>query len=154
MITRDDTILLLTELEESGIDVKKMLEVAMKSQDANVAVIKFINSHRPFESNKFYEKIRKSYNDKRSTLYLNIVNENLVDADAVLTTLASYNLQALLFSKTVSDKQMFLSHIRFDEVCATLYKYSKTSDLVPCIMLLEKIKADIKAFQYFNKNEN
>lgn len=149
MITRDDTILLLTELEDDGVDIGKMLEIATRSPDVNVAVVKFINSHRQMDANKFYEKIRKSYNEKHSNLYINIVNEDLVDADKVLTTLASYNLQILLFSSKATDKQMFLRHTRFDEVCEVLLKYSRTYELLPCIMLLEKIKADIKVFEYF-----
>ena len=151
MITRNDTILLLTELQEQGIDTGKLVEVALRSTEANVTVIKFINSHRPFEANKFYEKIRKSYNDKKSTLYRNIVKENLDDPNEVLTTLASLNLQILLYSKNVDDKQMFLRHMRFEEICAALLNYSKKYDLVPCIKLLQRIKADLKAFQYFNR---
>ena len=151
MITRNDTILLLTELQEQGIDTGKLVEVALRSPEATVTVIKFINSHRPFEANKFYEKIRKSYNDKKSTLYRNIVKENLDDPNDVLTTLASLNLQILLYSKNVDDKQMFLRHMRFEEICAALLNYSKKYDLVPCIKLLQRIKADLKAFQYFNR---
>ena len=151
MITRNDTILLLTELQEQGIDTGKLVELALRSSEVNVTVIKFINSHRPFEANKFYEKIRKSYNDKKSTLYRNIVKENLDDPNDVLTTLASLNLQILLYSKNVDDKQMFLRHMRFEEICAALLNYSKKYDLVPCIKLLQRIKADLKAFQYFNR---
>jgi hypothetical protein len=151
MITRNDTILLLTELQEQGIDTGKLVEVALRSSEVNMTVIKFINSHRPFEANKFYEKIRKSYNDKKSTLYRNIVKENLDDPNDVLTTLASLNLQILLYSKNVDDKQMFLRHMRFEEICAALLNYSKKYDLVPCIKLLQRIKADLKAFQYFNR---
>lgn len=151
MITRNDTILLLTELQEQGIDTGKLVEVALRSSEVNMTVIKFINSHRPFEANKFYEKIRKSYNDKKSTLYRNIVKENLDDPNDALTTLASLNLQILLYSKNVDDKQMFLRHMRFEEICAALLNYSKKYDLVPCIKLLQRIKADLKAFQYFNR---
>ena len=52
MITRNDTILLLTELQEQGIDTGKLVEVALRSPEANVTVIKFINYHRPFEAKK------------------------------------------------------------------------------------------------------
>ena len=152
MITKNDTILLLTELEEEGVDVSKLLDVALKSPDINVGVIKFINSYRPFEANKFYEKIRKSYNAKRSTLYKNIVSD-ITDPNEVLTTLASLNLQILLYARNIEDKQMFLRHMRFEEICTVLLNYSKTYDLVPCIKLLQIIKADLKAFQYFNKGE-
>lgn len=63
MITKNDTILLLSELEDDyGVNVEKMVDIAMRSPEVNVAVVKFINSHRPLDANKFYDKIRKSYN--------------------------------------------------------------------------------------------
>jgi len=153
MITKNDTILLLGELDDAGIDTTDMLELALRSADVNIAVVKFINSHRPFEANKFYEKIRKSYNSKRSTLYINIMREDMKSPIDMLTTLASLQLQLLLFSKEVQDVQMFLKHTRFEEICSALHTYSKTFDLVPCIKVLQLVKADIKAFQYFSKGE-
>lgn len=152
MITRRDCLLLLSELDAKGIDTKEMTKLALKSSDVNIDVIKFINDHRQLDANAFYEKVRKSYNQKKSTLYKNIVTCDEVDcSDSVLTTLAALNLQILLFSDKVSDMRMFLSHTRFEEINQAMLNYSKTFDLVPCIKVLQIVKADLKAFEYINK---
>lgn len=152
MITRRDCLLLLSELSAKGINTDSMIKLALKSQDVNIEVIKFINSNRQFDANAFYEKIRKSYNHKKSNLYKNIVTCDEVDcSETVLTTLAALSLQILLFKDSVSDTKMFLSHTRFEEIHKALLNYSKTFDLVPCIQVLQIIKADLKAFEYINK---
>lgn len=152
MITRRDCLLLLSELSARGVDTTEMTKLAVKSTDVNIDVIKFINTNRQFEANAFYEKVRKSYNHKKSNLYKNIVTCDETDcSDSVLTTLAALNLQILLFMKTVSDTRMFLNHTRFEEINQALLNYSKTFDLVPCIKVLQIVKADLKAFEYINK---
>lgn len=153
MITKNDCLLLLDELSEEGIDVGSMQQLALNYNGVNVQVVKFINSHRPFEANRFYEKLRKSYNEKHSILYKNIVREDVTDVNEVLTTLASLNLQILLFAKGVKDRDFFLNQVRFKEICKVLEQYSRNYDLVPCIRLLKIIRADLKAFEYFNKSE-
>ena len=153
MITRRDCLLLLSELAARGIDTNAMTRLALKSQDVNIEVIKFIDDHRQLDANAFYEKIRKSYNHKRSNLYKNIVTCDEVDcSDTVLTTLAALNLQILLFMNNVSDTRMFLNHTRFEEINKALLNYSKTYDLVPCIQVLQIVKADLKAFEYIRNN--
>ena len=153
MITRRDCILLLSELSGKGIDTTSMLNKALKNPEVDISVIKFINSHRPFDANLFYEKLRKSYNKKKSNLYKNIVTCDEVDcSDTVLTTLAALNLQILLYMNTVEDTRMFMSHTRFEEINQVLLNYSRTYDLVPCIKVLQIIKADLKAFEYISKN--
>lgn len=153
MITRRDCILLLSELSGKGIDTTSMLNRALKNPEVDISVIKFINSHRPFDANLFYEKLRKSYNKKKSNLYKNIVTCDEVDcSDTVLTTLAALNLQILLYMSTVEDTRMFMSHTRFEEINQVLLNYSRTYDLVPCIKVLQIIKADLKAFEYISKN--
>ena len=74
------------------------------------------------EVNKFYSYIRKSYNQKRSKLYINIMKE-IDDVQEVLTTLASLNLQILLYSKKIDDRQMFLRHARAEEISKVLTIY-------------------------------
>lgn len=153
MISRSDCILLLSELELKGINIKPMMNLLLKSKDIDLRVIKFINSHRQLDANAFYEKLRKSYNNKRSTLYKNIVTCDEVDnTDKVLTTLASLNLQILLYANKVENTKMFLSHVRLTEIQEVLLNYSKTYDLIPCLKVLQIIKADLKAFEYLNKN--
>ena len=152
MITRRDCLLLLSELEAKGVDTTDMMNLTLKSQDVNISVIKFINDYRQLDANAFYEKIRKSYNQKKSTLYKNIVTCDEVDcSDTVLTTLAALSLQILLFANKVSDKRMFLAHTRFEELSQSMLNYSKTFDLVPCIKVLQIVKADLKAFEYITK---
>lgn len=153
MITKRDCILLLSELSERGIKTDDVLKRALKSPDVDLTVVKFINDNRQFDANAFYEKIRKSYNSKKSTLYKNIVTCDEVDCtDTVLTTLAALNLQILLYMKNVEDSKMFMSHTRMEEINEALLNYSRTYDLVPCIKVLQVIKADLKAFEYINKN--
>ena len=146
MITRRDCLLLLSELSAKGIDTDEMMRIALTSTDVNIAVVKFINTHRQFEANAFYEKLRKSYNHKKSMLYKNIVTCDEKDcSNSVLTTLASLNLQILLFCDKVEDSRMFLQHTRLDsktllrfpsDVINTssksLTKSSETADIV-CI---------------------
>jgi hypothetical protein len=125
----------------------------MRTPDVDVEVLKFINGHRQLEVNAFYEKIRKSYNDKRSQLYKNIVTcDEVEQTQNVVTTLAALNLQILLYAEKVPDITMFIRHTRFDEINQALLNYGRTYDLVPCIKVLQIVKADLKAFEHMNKN--
>lgn len=151
MITKRDCLLLLTEMESQGVDVKDMLKLAMKSTDLDADVLKFINDSRQIDASAFYEKIRRSYNNKRSVLYKNIVTCDEVDYEEnVLTTLAALNLQILLFAQNAHDERLFLRSVRFEEINQALLNYSKTFDLVPCIQVLQVIKSDLKVFEYIN----
>ena len=146
MITRTDCILLLTDLEEHGVDTRDVLTQMLKLPEPNIDIIKFINDNRQLDLLKFYEKIRKSYNNKRSSLYINIVKE--IDSPTeVLTTLSALLTQILLFSKEVEDREMFLRHARALEISKILANYFQTYDLTNCLKLLRVIKADIKALE-------
>lgn len=151
MITKNDAMILLTELKEQGIDVNAQFKELLKSQQPSIEVIKFINDHRKLEVTNFYEKLRKSYNNKKSSLYINIVKEKYDDPKDVLTTLASLNLQILLFGKHVDDLAMFLRHTRFDEIQKCMLLYAKNADIIPARQLLSLVKADLKALEYCNK---
>ena len=152
MITKRDCILLLSELSEKGIDTAQYLNRALKSSSIDIEVLKFINEYRPFEASLFYEKLRKSYNNKKSMLYKNIVTCDEGDStDHILTTLAALNLQIFLYADKLENSNLFLKHIRVEEINYTLLNYVKTYDLVPCIKVLQIIKADLKAFEYINK---
>lgn len=154
MITKRDCILLLSELSQQGVTVDPdIMNAALRSTDVNVKVVEFINKHRRFEANEFYEKLRKSYNNKKSSLYKNIVTCDETDCtETVLTTLSALLLQITLYLKNIENTRMFLSHLRFEEITQVLLNYSQTFDLVPCIKVLQIIKADLKAFEYMNKN--
>lgn len=147
MITKDDVILLLTDLEKSGVKIETPVYIGVSKNGVTPEIVQFINRNRQIDLYKFYEKIRKSYNEKHSTLYINIVKE-IEDVTKVLTTLSALQTQILLFcEKEAGDKEMFLRHSRASEISKVLSNYYATYDLKPCIKLLHLIKADIKCLQ-------
>ncbi len=153
-ITRQDCLILLADIKDKGIDTKDILRKAASSPDVSLEVIDFINKNRPFEVSQFYEKLRKSYNKKSSSLYKNIVKSDEVDEPKdLIITLSSLGLQILLFAKQLENQQMFLKQARYEELTACLYAYSKTYDLLPAIKLLRLFKMDLKAFEYLNKGK-
>ena len=133
-------------MSDNGINTTKEFTKVATSREIPLDVVKFINDNREMEVNKFYSHIRKSYNNKKSKLYINIMKE-IEDVNDVLTTLASLNLQILLFSKKAENKQMFLRHARAEEISKVLTLYFQNYDLTNCIKLLHLIKADIIAFE-------
>ena len=152
MITKNDTLLLLKQIKDSGVDTNAITRKAVMSPEVNLEVVDFINQHRPFDLGKFYEKLRHSYNKNRSELYAHIVKE-IEDPSDVLTTLASLNLQILLFSKEVENVHLFYQSARLTEINWALLNYSNEFDIIPCLKLLRLIKADLKAFEYMNRKD-
>ena len=138
--------MLLTELQEKGEDVSKYIKTLYKTPEIPLDTIKFINEHRELDVVSFYEKLRSNYNHKKSDLYINIVKET-DDLSEVLTTLAAYNLQVLLFAKKLTNKDAFYKASRVEEVTRVLNNYYKTYDIDKCRLLLALIKADIKLFE-------
>lgn len=151
MISKSDCILLLTELQQKGIDVKEHLNNILVAKDLPIATIKFINNNRELDLTSFYKHIRKSYNQKHSSLYKNIVIEELKDPNESLTTLSALLTQILLYSKKANNKQMFLRHSRCNEITKVLNNYFVTYDLTNCLKLLKLIKADIKALESISR---
>lgn len=151
-ITKSDCLLLLTDLEDRGIDIADRAKLLYTGEESLIDALKFINENRQLDVTRFYEKIRKSYNDKRSVLYINIVKE-IENPSEVLTTLSAMLTQILLFARGVDDREMFLRNVRADEITTVLGNYFKTFDTVPCIKLLRLIKCDVKAVEYINGRE-
>lgn len=150
MISKADCLLLLTELKEKGLDTDEQTKMLLKNQEPTLEIIKFINDNRQFEVTRFYQKIRKSYNNKKSNLYINIVKE-ITEPSEVLTTLSAMLTQILLFSRGLDSIQMFLRHSRAEEISLVLTNYFRTYDITNCQKLLRLIKADIKALEYVSK---
>ena len=146
MINRSDCLILLNELKEQGIDTSSILKKLIKTKEPTTEVLKFINDNKTLDARLFYEKIRKSYNNNKSNLYINIVRGNLEPRE-VLTCIASLNLQILLYNKTVENSTMFLRHMRFEEIQKVMLNYSLTGDIVPCQKLLNLFKLDLKALE-------
>lgn len=146
MITKNDCLILLSDIEKKGIDTSAVINELL-SNGMTLNVIKFINDNRQLDVSAFYEKIRKSYNQKKSNLYMNIVKEDFVEPAKTLTTLSALLTQILLFSKNVQDRQMFLKHSRADEITKVLNGYFTSWDITTCIKLLRLIKVDLKALE-------
>jgi hypothetical protein len=148
MLKNTDLILLLTELEEKGVEgARQHIRGVIGKNDIPLDTLKFINSNRLLDVAHFYEMIRKNFNSKKSSLYINLVREEVKDPKDMLTTLASLNLQILLFAKHLDNPQMFLSHSRAEEITRVLNNYYRTYDLKPVIALRTLIKADLKSFE-------
>lgn len=148
MLKPTDLIILLTDLEDKGIaESSAHLRAVMTTMDISQETLKFINDNRQLDVASFYEHLRKTYNAKRSSLYINLVRETYKEITDVLTTLASLNLQILLYAKHLDNPQMFLSHSRAEEITRVLNNYYRTYDLKPVVMLRDLIKADLKTFE-------
>ena len=153
-INKQDCLLLLSEIQDNGIECKDIINEVLTEDTLSIQVLKFINDNRQLDVTSFYEKLRKSYNNKKSKLYINIVKGDFKDPKDIVTTLASLNLQILLYNKHVEDSNIFLKHCRFEEINMCLYNYSKTYDLIPCQKLLKLIKADLKVLELVNGRNN
>ena len=148
MIAKSDVILLLTELQNKGIDVKDELNLVLRSQTIPLEALKKINDNRSLDILKFYEKIRKSYNNKKSKLYINIMraDENVISNPKTIVTTLSALLNQILQYKP-DDQALFYKHARADEIVKCLSIYFNTYNLEPSRKLLEITKADVKCLQ-------
>jgi len=148
MISRSDVLLLLSELQAKGEDVSSEISELYKSQTIPLSVLKRVNDNRPLDLLNFYEKLRNSYNKKRSKMYINIMraDENVQqDPNTILTTLSALLNQILQFE--CDNKPMFLKHARADEIIKVLSIYLNSYNLEPAQRLLELFKADIKVLE-------
>ena len=151
MLQSNDLILILTSMDAQGVEgASAMIRSCIgKPMSQSLNALRFINEHRQLDVSRFYERIRKNHNEKRSSLYKNIVRDD-IDANDAITTLHAFALQASLFSKHVEekDKTMFFKHVRAEEVARVLEGFYKDFDLTSAMKLLRLIKADILAFEY------
>ncbi len=150
MLQNTDLILLLSELDANNVKgAKELIPSLIGKTSISLDALKFITEHRPLDVAKFYERVRKNYNDKRSNLYKNIVRE-VEDSQDVLTTLHALALQIILYSKHVDEKDvlMFFKHTRAEEITRVLNNYYKTYDIISAKKMLKLIKADLLALEF------
>lgn len=155
MLTRNDCLLLLSELETfDNVDKEKLKQITLKTaSQLNISLdtLKFINTYKPLDVKNFYNQIRQNYNNKKSKLYINIVKE-IDDTTKVLTTLSALLTQILLYSVKCDNKQLFLQHSRAKEISLALSKYFEDYDITICLQLMRIIKADIKVLEELEKD--
>lgn len=147
MISRQDLFLLLYNLQEDGVNIDSCVTRLAQTDGIDIETIQFINRNRNIELCKFYEKLRKSYNEKKSKLYINIVKEDFSKPGVAITTLSALLTQILLFAKDLDDKDMFFRHSRAQEIGKVLTLYFNDYDLSNAIQLLRIIKCDLKVLE-------
>lgn len=148
MIKKTECLELLFDLKDRGVECSKEIKHLLSLVEPDIDTLKFLNSHRELSLQQFYEKLRKSYNDGHSKLYINIVKEYTEEDTTydILCTLASLQLQLLLFNKTLDDSS-FLSSARFEDISKVMLLYYNTKDIIPGKKLLSIIKSDLKVFE-------
>lgn len=150
MLTRNDCLLLLSELETfDNVNKQKLKDITYKTatqSNVSLETLKFINSYKPLDVINFYNKLRQNYNNKKSKLYINIVKE-INDTNKVLSTLSSLLTQILLYTDKCDNKQLFLEHCRAKEITLALSRYFENYDITICLQLIRLIKADIKSLE-------
>lgn len=148
MIDKTDIILLLSDMQKNNIDVSNDVKAVLNSDIIPLNIIKKINEFKSIDIVNFYIKLKKSYNDKHSKLYKNIMraDENLLDdPKTALTTLSALLNQILLYKP--EDRVMFYKHARGNEIAQVLSIYFKTYNIEPVYKLLALTKADIKCLE-------
>lgn len=148
MIDKTDIILLLSDMQKNNIDVSNDVKAVLNSNIIPLNIIKKINEFKSIDIINFYIKLKKSYNDKHSKLYKNIMraDENLLDdPKTALTTLSALLNQILLYKP--EDRVMFYKHARGNEIAQVLSIYFKTYNIEPVYKLLALTKADIKCLE-------
>ena len=103
MITKNECLEKLFLLKDEGIECEAQIKQLLLETQPSIEIIQFISNNIELNIRKFYEKLRKSYNDKKSKLYINIVKETELEPKEVLCTLGSLQLQILLFNKNIDD---------------------------------------------------
>ena len=151
MISKSDVFLLATDLMNHGVDMTDDINLLMSSSSIPISVLKKINGYKSLDIINFYEKLRKSYNSKKSKLYINIMkaDENIIkDPKTILTTLSALLNQILQYK--VDDQVTFYTQARADEISKVLSIYFDSFNLEPASKLLALFKADIIALEYVN----
>lgn len=151
MITKNDCLLLLSELQDKGLETKPYVMKVLKDNNVNLEVLKFINDNRKLELTEFYNFLRNRYNEKKSKLYKEIVQIDEKQPKDIVVTLSSLLTQILLYSNKVENKQLFLRHSRADEISKVLVKYFQDYDVQLCVSMMNLLKADLKACEYIQK---
>ena len=150
-ISKQECLSLLFELKNNGVDCSSEIKKLLLLNEPTIETIKFINDHQELDLRKFYEKLRKSYNNKHSKLYINIVKYNELDGNELICCLGALLQQILLFNKTINNTE-FLNQARFNEILSCLKNYYSSRDLISCQKLLGLVKADLKVLEEISKN--
>ena len=150
MITKNDCLSILVELEDRGaVSINKYIRQLMSSKEIPLEVLKFIAANRGIEVANFYEILRKSYNDKRSKLYYNILTET-DNINEILIILSSLLTQVFLHCKHIKNPARFLKEIRANEIAKVINNYCIDENPELCIKMLQAIRSDLTVMEYIS----
>lgn len=151
MITKQDCLTILVKLEDAGVaNIDEYIKKLLIAKEVPVEVLKFIATNRGLEAANFYEMLRKSYNQKKSPLYINILKDEVDNSSDVVTTLACLLVQIILYGKKLSDTNTFYKEMRAEEISRVLNDYFKTGIYDNCVKMLKLIKTDLLVLEYIN----
>lgn len=148
MITKNDCLSILVKLDDSGVaNVDPQIRKLLISKDIPLDVLKFILDNRGIEVSNFYEMLRKSHNQKKSPLYVNIIS-GVEEENNIITTLTSLLTQISLYSRKLANKELFFKEVRAEEIAKVLKEYFETGSCEDCKALLSLIKSDLLVLEY------
>lgn len=149
MLNKSDCMSILIKLEDKGVDINAQMKKLILAKDIPIDVLKFIAEKQGLEAVNFYEMLRKSYNNKKSKLYKNILDD--INIDDVCVILSSLLLQIALYSSKLTDtKNSFLQEIRANEISEALADFYKSDNVEKCLAVLNAIKTDLLVLEYLN----
>lgn len=149
MLNKSDCMSILIKLEDQGVDINAQMKKLILAKDIPIDVLKFIAEKQGLEAIKFYEILRKSYNNKKSKLYKNILDD--INIEDVCVILSSLLLQIALYSSKLTDtKNSFLQEIRANEISEALADFYKSDNIEKCLVVLNAVKTDLLVLEYLN----
>lgn len=149
MLNKSDCMSILIKLEDQGVDINAQMKKLILAKDIPIDVLKFIAEKQGLEAVNFYEMLRKSYNNKKSKLYKNILDD--INLDNICVILSSLLLQIALYSSKLTDtKDSFLQEIRANEISEALADFYKSDNVEKCLAVLNAIKTDLLVLEYLN----
>lgn len=149
MLNKSDCMSILIKLEDQGVDINAQMKKLILAKDIPIDVLKFIAEKQGLEAVKFYEMLRKSYNNKKSKLYKNILDD--INIEDVCVILSSLLLQIALYSSKLTDtKNSFLQEIRANEISEALADFYKSDNIEKCLAVLTAVKTDLLVLEYLN----
>ena len=149
MLNKSDCMSILIKLEDKGVDINAQMKKLILAKDIAIDVLKFIAEKQGLEAVNFYEMLRKSYNNKKSKLYKNILDD--IKLEDVCVILSSLLLQIALYSSKLTDtKNSFLQEIRANEISDALADFYNSDNVEKCLAVLNAIKTDLLVLEYLN----
>lgn len=149
MLTKNDCMSILVDLENTGLHINDQMRALLSSKEIPLEVLKFIVSNKGVEASNFYEFLRRKHNEKKSKLYTNLLRD-LDDEFDIITTLSSLVTQIFLHGSKIENYSKFYREIRLEEILRVLHEYSETEQVESCKKVLSLIKSDLMVFEYLN----